>query len=88
MFVPPLIAPPLPARARAAAPQFFGRFDQLLRSPNYVTRRQSLKLLGDLLLDRTHVVSAARGVQHTTPSAEAGAVALGSLSPPPPPPRV
>merc|ERR1719436_563968 len=30
----------------------FGRYQRLLHSDNYVTRRQSLKLLGELLLDR------------------------------------
>ncbi|KAJ1994877.1 conidiophore development protein hyma [Dimargaris cristalligena] len=34
--------------------EFFGCYDQLLRSDNYVTKRQSLKLLGELLLDRTN----------------------------------
>jgi calcium binding protein 39 len=29
-------------------------FDGLTQSSNYVTRRQSLKLLGELLLDRTN----------------------------------
>merc|ERR1711879_60757 len=30
----------------------FNHYQQLLHSDNYVTRRQSLKLLGELLLDR------------------------------------
>ena len=30
----------------------FNHYQQLLNSENYVTRRQSLKLLGELLLDR------------------------------------
>ena len=30
----------------------FGHYQKLLHSENYVTRRQSLKLLGELLLDR------------------------------------
>lgn len=34
--------------------QFFSMFTQLLDSQNYVTRRQSLKLLGELLVDRAH----------------------------------
>lgn len=34
--------------------RFFGMYDTLLRSPNYVTKRQSLKLLGEILLDRTN----------------------------------
>jgi len=32
--------------------QFFEKYTELLHSKNYVTRRQSLKLLGELLLDR------------------------------------
>jgi calcium binding protein 39 len=32
--------------------QFFAQYQKLLNSDNYVTRRQSLKLLGELLLDR------------------------------------
>ena len=32
--------------------KFFGHYQKLLHSDNYVTRRQSLKLLGELLLDR------------------------------------
>jgi len=32
----------------------FNSYKQLLQSKNYVTRRLSLKLLGELLLDRTH----------------------------------
>lgn len=32
--------------------QVFTHYQQLLNSENYVTRRQSLKLLGELLLDR------------------------------------
>lgn len=34
--------------------QFFDRYTSLLNSNNYVTKRQSLKLLGELLLDRTN----------------------------------
>ncbi|PSC72997.1 Calcium-binding 39 [Micractinium conductrix] len=34
---------------------FFKLYTELLRSDNYVTRRQSLKLLGELLLDRSNV---------------------------------
>nr|Q9XFY6.1 RecName: Full=Degreening-related gene dee76 protein [Auxenochlorella protothecoides]CAB42595.1 putative MO25 protein [Auxenochlorella protothecoides] len=34
---------------------FFSQLDKLLTSDNYVTRRQSLKLLGELLLDRVNV---------------------------------
>lgn len=29
-------------------------YKELLHSPNYVTKRQSLKLLGEILLDRTN----------------------------------
>lgn len=32
--------------------RFFEKYERLLRSDNYVTKRQSLKLLGELLLDR------------------------------------
>ncbi len=32
----------------------FDKYTALLNSPNYVTRRQSLKLLGELLLDRAN----------------------------------
>lgn len=34
--------------------QVFNSYTRLLSSKNYVTRRLSLKLLGELLLDRTH----------------------------------
>ena len=34
--------------------RFFDAYTQLLTSPNYVTKRQSLKLLGEILLDRTN----------------------------------
>lgn len=34
--------------------EFFGAYTHLLQSENYVTRRQSLKLLGELLLDRAN----------------------------------
>jgi len=34
--------------------QFFEHYTGLLNSGNYVTRRQSLKLLGELLLDRAN----------------------------------
>ncbi|CAJ0597126.1 unnamed protein product [Cylicocyclus nassatus] len=34
---------------------FFAKYQQLLESDNYITRRQSLKLLGELLLDRHNV---------------------------------
>lgn len=35
--------------------EFFLQYNKLLTSENYVTRRQSLKLLGELLLDRANV---------------------------------
>nr|CDI51858.1 mo25 protein [Melanopsichium pennsylvanicum 4] len=34
--------------------KFFATYTTLLTSPNYVTKRQSLKLLGEILLDRTN----------------------------------
>ena len=34
--------------------QVFRKYDRLLTSENYVTRRQSLKLLGEILLDRSN----------------------------------
>lgn len=34
--------------------KFFARYQQMLSSDNYVTRRQYLKLLSDILLDRTN----------------------------------
>lgn len=34
--------------------QFFSAYSQLVQSTNYVTKRQSLKLLGEILLDRTN----------------------------------
>lgn len=34
--------------------QFFKSFTTLIRSENYVTKRQSLKLLGEILLDRAN----------------------------------
>jgi calcium binding protein 39 len=37
-----------------ACSQFFTMYAGLLHSPNYVTKRQSLKLLGEILLDRTN----------------------------------
>lgn len=35
-------------------PQFFTAYKDLVLSPNYVTKRQSLKLLGEILLDRSN----------------------------------
>lgn len=34
--------------------RFFNSFTTLINSPNYVTKRQSLKLLGEILLDRAN----------------------------------
>lgn len=34
--------------------EVFGKYEGLLKSENYVTKRQSLKLLGELLLDRAN----------------------------------
>lgn len=34
--------------------QFFASYTTLIRSTNYVTKRQSLKLLGEILLDRAN----------------------------------
>lgn len=36
--------------------EFFDQYGKLLHSENYVTKRQSLKLLGELLLDRANFV--------------------------------
>lgn len=35
--------------------EFFDRYSKLLKSANYVTRRQSIKLLGELLMDKHNV---------------------------------
>ena len=35
--------------------QFFGEYNKLLSSPNYITRRFSIKMLCDVLLDRSNV---------------------------------
>ena len=45
--------------ARRAVPmeltsRFFSRYAALVQSDNYVTKRQSLKMLGEILLDRTN----------------------------------
>lgn len=37
-----------------SAAQFFSFYSLLVNSSNYVTKRQSLKLLGEILLDRTN----------------------------------
>lgn len=36
--------------------KFFVEYNRLLQSSNYVTKRQSIKLLGEILLDRTNYV--------------------------------
>ena len=41
---------------------FFEQYMRLVRSENYVTRRQSLKLLGELLLDRSNFAIMTRSV--------------------------
>ena len=35
--------------------EFFSRYNRLLESDNYITKRQSLKLLGELLFDRNNI---------------------------------
>lgn len=44
----------LPSTRAALTPQFFSRYAALVQSDNYVTKRQSLKMLGEILLDRTN----------------------------------
>ena len=34
--------------------QFFAKYNSLLKSSNYVAKRQSIKLLGEILLDRAN----------------------------------
>ena len=36
------------------SPQFFSRYNSLMQFDNYVTKRQSIKLLGEVLLDRSN----------------------------------
>ena len=43
-----------PAKLCCLEPQFFSSFITLILSNNYVTKRQSLKLLGEILLDRAN----------------------------------
>lgn len=45
--------------------QFFSEYKDLLDSGNYVTKRQSLKLLGELLLDRHNFTVMARYISST-----------------------
>lgn len=44
--------------------RFFDMYTTLLLSPNYVTKRQSLKLLGEILLDRTNFSIMTRYISH------------------------
>ena len=44
--------------------RFFTMYDGLLQSPNYVTKRQSLKLLGEILLDRANFNVMTRYIGH------------------------
>lgn len=44
--------------------QVFEHYAKLLHSENYVTKRQSLKLLGELLLDRANFVVMTRYISH------------------------
>lgn len=44
--------------------RFFGEFLTLLNSTNYVTKRQSLKLLGEILLDRHNYVVMTRFISN------------------------
>jgi hypothetical protein len=46
--------------ARPAPSQFFKAYTPLTNSPNYVTKRQSLKLLGEILLDRSNYATMTR----------------------------
>lgn len=47
------------------APQFFTAYQPLILSPNYVTKRQSLKLLGEILLDRSNYACMTRYIAST-----------------------
>eukprot|EP00899_Mesostigma_viride_P006575 jgi/Mesvir1/15919/Mv08243-RA.1 len=46
--------------------EFFEAYTKLLTSENYVTRRQSLKLLGEILLDRANVNAMMRYISDAT----------------------
>ena len=46
----------------------FSNYQKLLHSDNYVTRRQSLKLLGELLLDRHNFSVSLDGIFNTCKS--------------------
>ncbi|KAL9963438.1 hypothetical protein ACROYT_G026949 [Oculina patagonica] len=45
--------------------RFFGEYSKLLHSENYVTKRQSLKLLGELLLDRHNFTVMTKYISNT-----------------------
>lgn len=45
--------------------KFFGHYSKLLHSENYVTKRQSLKLLGELLLDRHNFTVMTKYISNT-----------------------
>ncbi len=47
-------------------PQFFSSFTTLILSNNYVTKRQSLKLLGEILLDRANFAVMTRYIASET----------------------
>ena len=44
--------------------KFFFHYSKLINSENYVTKRQSLKLLGELLLDRSNFVVMTRYISN------------------------
>lgn len=61
-----LLAPSTNGSPQFLAQKFetvFDKYNILLRSANYVTRRQSLKLLGELLLDRSNFQVMMRYIQ-------------------------
>ena len=47
-------------------PQFFSSFTTLILSNNYVTKRQSLKILGEILLDRANFAVMTRYIASET----------------------
>ena len=61
----PLYAPCLTQFLAQKFETVFDKYNILLRSSNYVTRRQSLKLLGELLLDRANFQVMMRYIQVT-----------------------
>lgn len=60
----------------------FDKYNILLRSANYVTRRQSLKLLGELLLDRSNFQVMMRYIQVIVKTVGGRACGLNSAGPP------